>query len=103
MLREVQEPRVFDIVAVGVLAMADSLHRQFALTLDASAGRPEVLKRKRIVRGDYPAAIGDVIREGGWWGNRVSATIRVRRDGVISSSTVRPPTFTLVNVGPPPG
>lgn len=102
LLGTVQEARQFDVVATGVLAMADALNRHFALTLDAGIERPPAFKGKRIVRGGYQRAIGDVIRDDGWWGKRVTATIRVRRDAVISTSKVRPPTFTLVNVASPP-
>lgn len=44
--------------------------------------------------GDLVPAEG----EQGLWGNRVRARIRVEQDALVSTSTIRPPTFTLVHV-----
>jgi hypothetical protein len=99
-LREVQEPRRFNVTAIGALSMADAIHRQFALVLDPG-DKPDVFKGKRVVRGRYAPAIGDRIRDQGFWGKRVAATIQVERDALISTSKVRPPVFTLVGVEPP--
>lgn len=101
-LREVQEPTSFEIEAPGVLSMADALHRQFALSLAANWERPEELKGKRVIRGEYDVAVGEMIRDRSFWGNRVVATIHVTRDAVISSARLRPPAFRLVDVSSPP-
>lgn len=97
-LRTVRKPQEFELIVFGVLSLADSIHHEFGLRLDARARREHpFLRGKQIIRGSVTPSVEDAIRDRGIWGKGVRATIRVRRDAVISTSTVRPATYSLVD------
>jgi hypothetical protein len=102
-LREIEEPEEMLVDAYGVLSMADALLHEFALRLDPRGDRPAELRNKRIVRGTYEARVGDAIRDRGLWDRSVRARIRIETDAIVSTSAIRPPTFTLVDVEERPG
>lgn len=92
------EPRELDVVAFGTLSLADKELRGFGLRLDPDARRDPVLRNKRVVHGTYRRDMEQKIIAEGLWGHEVRATLRVVRDALISTSTVRPATFTLIDV-----
>ncbi len=92
------EPRELDVVAFGTLSLADKELRGFGLRLDPEPRRDPVLRGKRVVHGTYLPAVEEKIIADGLWGHEVRATLRVVRDALISTSTVRPATFTLIDV-----
>ena len=98
-LRTISEPQRFEEVLVGILSIADATQRGFGLLLDKDAPRPEWIgPRTRIIRGAYLRDVGETIRDNGYWGKRVRATIRVERDSLVSNSRIRAPSYTLVGV-----
>lgn len=97
-LKHVAEPEEFVVIAFGVLSIADATQKTFGLRLDARRRRPDVLRGKQIVRGTYTEEVEQQIIEDGLWGKAVRAKIRVERDAVVSSSTIRPPVFELMAV-----
>jgi hypothetical protein len=99
-LRESTEPRELTITAFGTLSLANQEQHGFGLRLDPDATRHPVLKSKRMVQGTYLSEVEAEIRDQGLWGREVRATLRVVRDALISTSAVRPATYTLVDVEP---
>lgn len=97
-LRDVTEPKVSTVSAFGSLSIADATQQGFGLRLDPTLPKPPELRRKSLVRGLYTPEAGEKIRDDGLWGKDVVATLEVTRDAVISSSTIRPPKYTLVDV-----
>lgn len=88
------------VVAMGVLSIADATQRGFGLRLDSEAARHPALRGRRLIRGHYTSDAGEKIREMGLWGKEVRATLRVIMDPHFSTSTIRPPVYTLVDVDP---
>jgi hypothetical protein len=82
----------------GVLQVADAIQHGFALRLDPRRERDPLLRGKRIIRGTYTPRAGDMIRDLGLWGKRVRARIEVERDALVSTSTIRPASYTLLEV-----
>jgi hypothetical protein len=99
-LRTSTEARELTIKAFGTLSLANQEQHGFGLRLDRDAARHEVLKGKRVVNGIYLPEVETKIRDHGLWGREVRATLRVVRDELISTSAIRPPTFTLIDVEP---
>jgi hypothetical protein len=97
-LRAASEATTEMVTVFGLLSQADAEVHGFGLRLAASARRPEELKGKRMVRGTYRPDVGTAIRDNGLWGTEVLADILVERDALISTSTIRPPKYTLVGV-----
>jgi hypothetical protein len=97
-LRTVSTPQEFELVVFGILSLADAIHHEFGLRLDAQARREHpFLRGKQVIRGSVTPLVEDAIRDRGIWGKRVRATVRVRRDAVISTATVRPASYSLVD------
>jgi hypothetical protein len=99
-LRASNEPLELTITAFGTLALANQEQRGFGLRLDRDATRHAILKGKRVINGTYLPEVEAEIRDQGLWGREVRATLRVVRDALISTSAVRPATFTLIAVEP---
>ncbi len=99
-LRASTEPRETKITAFGTLSIANQEQHGFGLRLDRDATRHALLKGKRVVNGVYLPEVEAKIRDGNLWGAQVRATLLVVRDALISTSTVRPPEFTLIDVEP---
>jgi hypothetical protein len=94
-LRTVTEPVSQLVTAFGTLSIADATQDGFGLRLDLDMPRPALLRRRRLIRGTYDPAAGRAIRDDGLWGKEVKATILVEQDALVSTSTIRPPHFTL--------
>jgi hypothetical protein len=97
-LREVTETTRFIEVVVGTLSIADATQKTFGLAFERGARKPEIFRNRRLIRGSYTPEVEDLIIERGLWGRRVRATIEVERDRVVSTSTIRPPEFRLLDV-----
>ncbi|HEY4811768.1 MAG TPA: hypothetical protein VIH71_11995 [Solirubrobacteraceae bacterium] len=94
------EPRETTITAFGTLSIANQELHGFGLRLDSNATRDPLLKGRRVVNGTYLPEVEAKIRDENLWGSEVRASLLVVRDALISTSTVRPPTFTLLDVEP---
>jgi hypothetical protein len=99
-LRDMRKPRTYEIEVFGTLSIADAIQHGFGLRLERRGQQPRVIRGRRLIRGPFTPQVEDSIRKQGLWGNRVRARIRVEEDAIVSTSTVRPPTFTLVHVEP---
>jgi hypothetical protein len=99
-LKASTEPREATITAFGTLSIANQELHGFGLRLDRDATRDPLLKGKRVVNGTYLPEVEAKIRDENLWGSEVRATLLVVRDALISTSTVRPPIFTLLDVEP---
>ena len=99
-LRLASEPTSETITVFGVLSQADQEVRGFGLRLAPDAARPSELKGKRLLKGTYRPDAGVAIRDQGLWGKEVRARVFVERDALISTSTIRPATYTLMSVEP---
>ena len=99
-LKASTEPRETTITAFGTLSIANQELHGFGLRLDRDATRDPLLKGKRVVNGTYLPEVEAKIRDENLWGSEVRATLLVVRDALISTSTVRPATYTLVDVEP---
>ena len=99
-LRAASEPLEQTIVAFGVLSIANQEQHGFGLKLDTDATRHRLLKGKRVVHGTYLPPVEARIRDEGLWGTEVRATLLVVRDALVSTSTIRPPSYTLIDVEP---
>jgi hypothetical protein len=99
-LKASTEPRATTITAIGTLSIANQELHGFGLRLDRDATRDPLLKGKRVVNGTYLPEVEAKIRDENLWGSEVRATLIVVRDALISTSTVRPATFTLTDVEP---
>jgi hypothetical protein len=97
-LREVTEPRRFTVTVYGTLQIADAIQHGFGLRLDPKGDRPPELRGRRVIRGTYTPRAGDLIRDRGLWGKSVRAQLRIERDALVSTSAIRPPVFTLLDV-----
>jgi hypothetical protein len=97
-LKSPSEPVVEVVDVIGQLSLADSNKKLFGLDLDRNRPIPEALRRKRMVKGHYTAAVEDVIVQQGLWNTRVLASIEIEKDALISTSRIRPPEFRLVGV-----
>jgi hypothetical protein len=94
------EPLELEITAFGTLSVANKELHGFGLRLDPDATRHAMLRGKRVVNGTYLPALEAKIRDEGLWGREVRAKLKVVRDALISTSTVRPATYTLIDVEP---
>lgn len=99
-LRESTQPREVTITAFGTLSIADQEQHGFGLRLDPKAKRDPILKGKRIVHGVYRPEIEAKIRDDGLWGRPVKARLLVVRDALVSTSAIRPASYTLISVDP---
>lgn len=99
-LTEAEKPRVFAVTVVGTLSVADAEQKTFGLRIDTTRARPRALKGKRVLRGTYTSESEEQIIAEGLWGKMVRADIRVEQDALISTSTVRPAIYTLIEVRP---
>jgi hypothetical protein len=99
-LKASTEPRETTITAFGTLSIANQELHGFGLRLDRDAKRDPLLRGKRVVNGTYLPEVETKIRDENLWGSEVRATLRVIRDALISTSTVRPATFILLDVEP---
>jgi hypothetical protein len=81
-----------------LLSIADATQKMFGLQLDPKARKPQALRGKRVIRGSYTPEVEARIIERGLWGRRVRADIEVERDPLISTSTIRPPAYRLLDV-----
>ncbi len=99
-LRVSTEPVEQVITAFGVLTIANQEAHGFGLRLDREARKHRLIKNKQVIHGTYLPEIEDAIREQGLWGTEVRARLRIVRDALVSTSTVRPPVYTLVGVAP---
>jgi hypothetical protein len=97
-LKSVTDPRRHLVTVIGVISLADAIHKEFALDLDTTTRKPPMLRGKRRVRGGYTPKVESKIRELGLWGRRVRARIEIERDPLLSTSTIRPPRFRLLDV-----
>jgi len=97
-LRQVTEPTTFIEVVVGTLSIADATQKTFGLAFDPAARKPEAFRNRRLLRGSYTPEVEEKIIERGLWGRRVRATIEVERDRLVSTSTIRPPEYRLLDV-----
>jgi hypothetical protein len=97
-LKEVTQPRTFTEVVIGTLSIADATQKMFGLALDPGRRKPPSLRGKRLVRGRYTPAVEELMRDRGLWGRRVRATLEVKQDALISTSTIRPPEYRLIDV-----
>lgn len=97
-LKTVTEPTKVLEVVLGTLTIADAEQKMFGLVFDRGAARPEIFRGKRLIRGSYTPQVGDLMRDEGLWGKRVRATIEVTRDALLSTSTIRPPSYRLIDV-----
>lgn len=97
-LRASTEPKERVVTAFGILSAADQDQHGFGLRLDADRRKDPLLRGKRTVRGAYAPEVEASIRDNGLWGKYVRAQILVVRDAVVSTSTIRPATYTLVGV-----
>ncbi len=97
-LREATQPTEHTITAFGTLALANKEQHGFGLRLDPDARRDPVLKGKQVVHGTYRPEVEEEIIERNLWGREVRATLLVVRDALVSTSTIRPPTYTLIEV-----
>ncbi len=97
-LKAASEPREATIIAFGTLSIANQEQHGFGLKLDPDAKRPAHLKGKRVVHGVYLPPVETRIRDEGLWGREVRATLRVVRDALVSTSTIRPALYTLIDV-----
>jgi hypothetical protein len=88
------------VTAIGTLSLADQEQHRFGLRLDPDVAKPQALKGKRVVRGTYLPKVEAEIRDKSLWGKEVRASILVVRDALISTSNIRPPSYTLVDVEP---
>jgi hypothetical protein len=88
------------VKAVGVLTMADSGARQIRLTLDRNAAKDPSLRKRRAITAKYTLAAGRKIRELNLWDHSVRAEFEMTRARAGTSTTVRPPTFVLVDAEP---
>jgi hypothetical protein len=99
-LKAASEPLEVSVVAFGILSIANQEQRGFGLKLDLEVRRHALLKGKRVVHGTYIPPVEAKIRDEGLWGREVRATLRVVRDALVSTSTIRPPSYTLIDVEP---
>lgn len=99
-LRAASEPREVRIAAFGTLSIANQEQHGFGLKLDTDARRHALLKGKRVVHGTYLPPVEARIRDEGLWGREVRATLSIVRDALVSTSTIRPPSYTLIDVEP---
>jgi hypothetical protein len=86
--------------AVGVLTMADSSARQVRLTLDKSARNDQALRKRRVITAKYTVAAGRKIRDLNLWDHSVRVQFEMTRARAGTATTVRPPTFVLVDAEP---
>jgi hypothetical protein len=99
-LKASTEPRETTITAFGTLSIANQELHGFGLRLDREAKRDPLLKGRRVINGTYLPEVETKIRDDNLWGSEVRATLLVVRDALISTSTVRPATFVLLDVEP---
>jgi hypothetical protein len=97
-LRAVTAPTKVIEIVVGTLSIADATQKTFGLAFDPGARKPEIFRKRRLIRGPYTPEVEEKIIERGLWGRRVRATIEVERDTLVSTSTIRPPAFRLLDV-----
>jgi hypothetical protein len=99
-LRESTQPKEITITAFGTLSIADQEQSGFGLRLDSKAERDPLLKGKRVVHGVYLPEVETKIRDEGLWGRPVKAKLLVVRDALVSTSAIRPASYTLISVEP---
>jgi len=66
--------------------------------LSATPTRYAASDRYKSESGEFTASVGRKMRDQGLWSYQVRATVRIDRDALFPTSTIRRPTHTLVEV-----